>query len=76
MTTLDSLESLVSDLKALNNVHATIHYSPSAWIELIVEDRLLGPEVLRRIADQDCGIADLATVDSQVLVVRIEGTNQ
>lgn len=76
MTTLDSLESLVSGLKALNNVHATMHYSPSAWVEIIVEDRLLGPEVLRRIADHDCGIADLATVDSRVLVVRIEATNQ
>lgn len=76
MTTLNSLESLVSDLKALNNVHATIQYSPSAWVEIIVEDRLLGPEVLRRIADHDCGIADLATVDSRVLVVRIEETNQ
>lgn len=72
MIALNALESLAVDLEAFDNVHAAAHHSPSPWIELIVEDRLIGPEILSRIADNGCGIADLATVDSRILVARIE----
>lgn len=75
MSTLDPFESLVSSLKTLENVHATAHYSPSAWVELVVEDRLIGPEILRRIVDHDCGIVDLATVDDHAVVVVYEVNN-
>lgn len=72
MSTLDSFESLVSSLEMLDNVHATVHYTPSAWVELVIEDRLIGPEILRRIMDHDCGIVDLATIDDHAIVVSIE----
>lgn len=72
MSTLDSVESLVTSLKTFDNVHATTHYSPSTWIELIVEDRLIGSEIRRRIVDHGCEIVDSMTVDDQAVVVHIE----
>lgn len=39
-------------------VHAAAHRSPSLWLEVIIEDRVVGPEVLHLIADHDCGITD------------------
>lgn len=76
MSTLDPFESLVSSLETFDNVHATAHYIPSAWVELVVEARLIGPEILRRIVDHDCGIVDLATVDDHTVVVRIEAADR
>ncbi len=72
MGTLAPLEDLVSDLEALNDIHATVHYSPSAWVELVIEDQLIRPGILRQIADHGCGIVDLASVDGQILVVHVE----
>lgn len=72
MSTVDSAESLVTSLKTFDNVHATAHHSPSTWIELIVEDRLIGSEIRRRIVDHGCEIVDSVTVDDQAVVVHIE----
>lgn len=72
MSTLDSVESLVTSLKTFDNVHVTTHDSPSTWIELIVEDRLIGSEIRRRIVDHGCEIVDSMTVDDQAVVVHIE----
>ena len=72
MSTLDSLESLVTSLKTFDNVHTTAHHSPSTWVELIVEDRLIGSEIRCRIVDHGCEIVDLVTIDDQAIVVHSE----
>lgn len=73
MSTLDPLESLVSDLEIHDTVH-TVHYSSPAGVELVVEDRLIEPEILRQIADHGCRIVDPEIVND-LIVVRVEVAN-
>lgn len=75
MSTLDSLDSLVTSLKTVDNAHATTHHTPSTWVELIVEDRLIGSEIRRRIVDHGCEIVDIVIVDDQAVVVHVEAAD-
>lgn len=58
LDTLEALAGRLSDLEAVSG--AAVHTSNGRpWIEVVVDDSMIGPPVLREIADHHCGISDV-----------------
>lgn len=58
-TVRDALGGRLRDLDVVRGAAVHTPHGRGPWIELLVEATLIGPAVLREIADHNCGVAEV-----------------
>ena len=60
---IETLEALARSLDKLDAIRSAAVHTPRsrsrAWIEVLIDDLLLDPSVLREIANHHCGVAEV-----------------
>lgn len=70
LQTLRALAARLDDVEAVSG--AAVHDEPRPWVEVVVECPLLGPAVLREIADHNCGISEATGATAYVMATARE----
>jgi hypothetical protein len=75
-TTIETFTALLDRLREIEAVHDGVVHDghSSAWIELVIDGPLIGPAVLREIADHHCGISDVVGSDVYIMASAQEVT--